>query len=334
MPSYFGLDIGSTSIKLVDFDGKKVEHIGIANNAIGKSVQAMNAAEKGNLIETIRKMVADSGVKKKQAVLSISESLVFSKVLKFPIMSTPELATAVKWELDQTVPFPPREAETSWSIVDKGNLFRLDNKVKVYVVAVPTKISDAYIEIADLAGIEAVRLENEIPPLIRAFSRKLVESEAVLVVDFGAIGTDIVCASKDTVLNNYFSPIGGNILTNYIANAFSLPVSQAEGYKRTYGIQKGQLDDKIFKVLKPLIDSLIGEINKMAVDFRNNYPGKDISRVVFNGGSAYLSGLLSYCTESLNGMEVVVGDVFSDISVEERFRQLGPVFSIAFGLSI
>jgi len=133
MAAHFGLDIGSTSIKILKIDGKKISAVVVAANPSNKNLMAMNNAEKIALADHLKELIKSAGLKGKQVVASISESLVFSKLMQLPIMSSPELATAIKWELDQSVPFPPNEVETSWAVLNKPNKINpnywIDNKV-------------------------------------------------------------------------------------------------------------------------------------------------------------------------------------------------------------
>lgn len=333
MPAYFGLDIGTSSIKLACVDSKKVKGIALGNNASGKSVMQMTNSEKITLVDALKTLYKESGIKTRQVVSSISESLVFSRVMKFPVMSTPELATAIKWELDQTVPFPPDEIEVSWVVMEKPQRVTGQEKISVYVVATPDKVSDAYTNIMELAGLEPARLENEVPAMARIFSGGLNDNSPSLLVNFGASGTTMVLAGKNNLYGNYFMPVGGNALTRFIADSFNLPLPQAENYKRTYGLAKDQLEGRVFGVLKPVIDNIVGELKKLVVAYQNEYKGSAVGRMVITGGGSYLNGLTSYLTENLANVEVVVGDVFAGVKVPDKYSRLGPVFDIASGLS-
>ncbi len=334
MAAYFGLDIGSTSIKVIQSDGRRIKTAGVGINPYGKSVSLMTNSEKIALTDSLKTLLKDLGIKEKKVICSIAESQVFSKVLNFPVMSSPELATAIKWELDQTVPFPPNEVETSWTILEKPDKVTGDEKISVYVVAVPTNISEVYVQMLELAGLEPVRLENEIPALSRAFTNYLADANPSVICDFGAAGTNIVALGRNRLFSNFYVPVGGLAMTRLIAEAFGLPVDQAESYKRTYGMSKDQLEGKLVAVLKPVIDNLLGEIKKTMIAFRDDHKGSTINKVVLVGGSAYLIGLIPYLSESLDGVEVVAGDAFSGLSVDEKYKGLGPLFAVAYGLSI
>ena len=333
MPAYFGLDIGTSSFKLAHIDGTKVVCLGIANNSQGKALADMANSEKISLVESLKIMMKETGLKSRQVVASIPESAVYSRVMKFPFMSTPELATAIKWELDQTVPFPPNEIEVSWVVIEKPQRATGEEKIGVYVVATPSKVSDAYTSVLELAGLEPVRLENEIPALSRAFSAGASDTAPVLVMNMGASGTNMIVAGKEKLFSNYYMPIGGNALTRFVADAFSLPITQAESYKRTYGMAKDQLEGKMFTVLKPIIDNVLGEAKKMMIAYQNDYKGTAVARIILSGGGSYLNGIIPYMSEFFPNTEVVIGDAFSGLSVQEKFKGLGPVFDVACGLS-
>ena len=334
MPAFFGLDIGSSSIKVAHVEGKKVSGIGLISNAQGKNVMQMNNAEKISLVESLKMLYKDSGVRARQVVASIAEPLVFSRVMKFPVMSTPELATAIKWELDQTVPFPPNEIEVSWVIMQKPQRVTGQEKISVYVVATPNKVSETYTNILELAGLEPIRLENEVPPISRIFSSSLSDQNPSLIINIGASGSGMLLAGKEILYGNYYMPVGGNALSRFIADSFNLPLPQAESYKRSYGMAKDQLEGRMFNVLKPIIDNLIGEAKKLIISFQNENKGATVSRLILTGGGSYLNGLIPYLTEGLPNIEVVSGDVFAGMTVPEKYRGLGPVFDLASGLSI
>ena len=333
MPAYFGLDIGSTSIKILKSDGKKISVVAMGQNATGKNLMAMSNTEKIGLADQLKLMVKSAGVRNRQVVASISESLVYSRVMQFPIMSSPELATAIKWELDQSVPFPPNEVETSWTVLEKPDKIKGNEKISVYVVAVPTNVSDAYVQLLELVDLDPVRVENEIPALMRAFLPSLNDSSPSIIVDMGAAGTGLVLAGKEKIFGNYYLPFGGAVMTKLIADAFGLPIAQAESYKRTYGMVKDQLEGKVFNVLKPAVDNLIGEIKKLAISYQNEHSESTVAKVILTGGGAYLLGLIPYLSESLEGMEIVTGDAFSGLNIDQKYKNLGPVFAISYGLS-
>jgi type IV pilus assembly protein PilM len=335
MPAYFGLDIGSSSIKILQLKGnKKVESVAVTVNPIGKSGVEFTIEERAKLAETIRNLVKESGVKSKNVVLSIPETLVFSRILRLPIMSTPELASAIKWELDQIVPFPPDEIEISWVIIDKPKKNIGNEKMRVFVVAVPKKISESYVKFLSLTGLEPERIENEVLSLARGLSNFTANKGVSLVMDVGASSTKMVVIEDEQVHLSHVVPLAGMAMTRMISEAFKIQINQAEEYKRVYGIEKQQVEGKIYNALLGLVDSLVVEIKKVVANFTNTEKEKRIERIVLVGGGAFLKGLTGVLVEKV-GLDVVVGDPFGpDIEVPEKIKPSGVIFPTVLGLAI
>lgn len=256
----------------------------------------------------------------------------FAKTMVFPRMSTPELSTAVKWELDQSVPFPPNDIESSWSVFEK-NSYVGEDKVGAYVVAVPSKVSELYLQLFELLGLETTRLENEVAPLVRAYVPFLEEINPTLILDIGYSGVKIALANKYMIFGSYYFSVGSQAITSLIADNFGLTLDQAEQYKRTYGMEESQLDGKIHKVVKPIIDNMVMEIRKMILSFRNDYGEAKPARLILTGGGSSLMGLAVYLSKSLDGIEVLLGNPFEGQDVDQQYQTLGGSFSLVFGMS-
>jgi len=333
MPAYFGLDIGSSSIKILELKGeKKVEAVGMAVNPVGRNEVDLPPDQRTKLIEAVKGLMKESGVKGRSVVLSIPEQQVFSRILKLPIMSSPELASAIKWELDQVVPFPPDKIEISWVVIDKPKKKIGNEKMKVFVVAVPKKVSESYVKFLSLAGLEPERIENEVLSLARGLSGFTADKGVSLILDVGASSTKMVVVEKEQIHMSHVVPLAGMAMTRMISEAFKIPVSQAEEYKRVYGVDKTQVEGKIYNSLVGLIDSLVVEIKKVMANFSNTEKDKQIERIILVGGGAFLKGFTGVLVEK-TGLDVTVGDPFVEIEAPERVKGSGVVFATALGLA-
>lgn len=332
MPAYFGLDIGSSSIKLVELSGKNVSLAAICANPTGKVGVDLIPSDQNSLIDAVKAMLATNKVKNKKVVVSIPESLVYTRIMSFPVMSSPELATAIRWEAEQVIPFPIDKLELSWVVMYKPKNNSSAEKIKVLVVAVPSKISDAYVNFLDLLGLEVVRVENETVSLVRSL---LITRKAVgvsLIVDIGYSNTKMVVADTLQIYTDYLSTLGGMAFTRIIAEAFKLAPGQAEEYKRTYGLDKTQFEGKLFAAMEPVLSGLVGDIKKVIASYLSTYPDRKIDRLVLSGGGAYLKGLVPVLSEQ-TGLEVGIGNAFEGLKVSENIKNLGTVYTVAIGLA-
>lgn len=333
MPAHFGLDIGSSSIKLLEIKGKEVESIGMVVNPLGKNNLDLVPKEKNQLAEAVKGLIKESKVKTKTVVMSVPESQVFTRVMSLPVMSTPEIASSIKWELDQVVPYPPDKIEISWAVMYRPKKNTGDEKIQVLVVAIPKNVSQSYVEFLALIGMEPLRVENEVVSLVRGVGRMRSKEEAVLLMDMGASTTKLIVSEGERIFNTHVVPVAGMALTRMIAESFKLDLSQAEQYKRVYGIDPSQVEGKIVQATSALMNNLIIEIKKVVSAFSVAEPERQLKKLVLTGGGAYLKGLMPFLVEKL-ALEVVLADAFEGIKVLEKSKSLGPVFGVARGLAI
>ena len=334
MPAYFGLDIGSSSIKILELKGdKKVESVGMAVNPVGRSDVDLPGEQRAKISEVIKGLLKESGIKTRSVVLSIPEALVFSRILKLPIMSTPELASAIKWELDQVVPFPPNEIEVSWVVIDKPKKKVGNEKMKVFVVAVPKKVMESYVKFLTLTGLEPERIENEVLSLVRGLSSFTNDNKVSLILDVGASTTKMVLVEGSEIHMSHIVPLAGMAMTRMISETFKIPINQAEEYKSTYGVDKQQVEGKIYNTLNGLIDSLVVEIKKVVANFSNMEKDKRIEKIVLVGGGAFLKGFTSVLVEK-TGLDVVIGEPFGPVEVPEKIKASGVLYATTLGLAI
>ena len=113
---------------------------------------------------------------------------------------------------------------------------------------------------------------------------------------------------------------------------FSLGVSQAEEYKRMYGMDKTMLEGKLFKAMEPIVSSIVAEIIKVIAGFSQSDEAP-IERLVLTGGGVYLKGFLGYLSERV-GVETVVADIFGGMKVDMQKAKQGSSFAVAMGLAI
>src|SRR3989344_736701 len=114
--SYLGVDIGTTSIKVVEFrkSQKGIEltnygflesygHLERLNNAIQTSTLKMMDQE---IIGLLKLLIKNSGVKTVDAVASLPAFSAFTTLLEIPVMSSEDTGKAMKFQAKQYIPLP------------------------------------------------------------------------------------------------------------------------------------------------------------------------------------------------------------------------------------
>jgi len=122
-PSYLGIDLGSTSIKLVEL---RSEHgsptlvtYGYAERAMGDVVRGNPEEVQKKAVDLLVKLHKKSGAESYKAVTALPNFAVFNSVITLPVMSKKELAQAITWEAKKFVPMPLEEVILDWKIIEE-----------------------------------------------------------------------------------------------------------------------------------------------------------------------------------------------------------------------
>jgi len=333
-----GLDIGSHTIKLIElvYSGNS-----FALSAAGsiptppKALTSTVPADTQAVADTIKKLLKDTGAKSKNVNIALPESKVFTRVIEVPALSDRELSSAIKWEAEQYIPLPLADVNLDFTTLrtaaETGT-----NKMEVLLVAAPKVLLSRYMGILEVAEVTAIGAETEIIATSRALARSLPNVKNVLVASMGAQTTDLAILRGGVLALTRSIPAAGDAITRAIAQGLDFSVTQAEEYKRTYGLDQTKLEGKIVAAAKPIMDTIVGEIQRALAFYQEKYHDRDIQSVVVSGGTARIPGMVIYLAQAL-GMEVQPANPWVGISRDPRFNVLtaeGPNFCVAVGLAL
>ena len=114
-----------------------------------------------------------------------------------------------------------------------------------------------------------------------------------------------------------------------------MEVSQAEEYKKAYGLNEEVLEGKIKKILSPLVKSVTNEMKK-AIEYFEQEKKETVKRIILSGGSAGLPNVPQDIASAL-GVETEIANPFSLLEVNQQvfsqFLDDGPVYAVAIGLA-
>ena len=227
-----GLDIGSKSIKVVELTRDGAGWALRAAGAVGysgPSIEANLNDEKavGELANVIKKLVRDAKVSGHDVAISLPETQVFTRVMQFPLLTDAEIASAVKWEAEEYIPIPIKDAVIEHQIVD-----RLESasppQVLVLLVAALRSLVENYIDVVSKAGLTVVGVETELISMARSVAP---EGKTALLVDFGAHSTDIAIAKNAQLYFSRSLPTAGDAFTRAVAQSLGVSIQQAEEYR-------------------------------------------------------------------------------------------------------
>ncbi len=338
MDSTLALDIGSHSIKLIELGS---DASGITLLSAGSTLTPPKALSSNTQVDqeaiaaSIKKLWKDTGSKSKSVNIALPESQVITRIIEVPQLSSRELASAIKWEAEQYIPLPLDQVTVDFTVL-RDSTATGTNKMDVLLVASPKVLVEKYVSILERADLTPNAVETEIIATSRALSRSAMTVKNAMIVAIGAQTTDLAILRGGVLAFTRSISAGGEALSRALAQGLGFEYAQAEQFKKTYGLEKDKLEGKIVAAVKPIMDTIVGEITRALAFYQEKYKDEHIGVAFLSGGTARLPGMVVYLAQSLN-CEIQLANPWVGIKRDSRFRVLdseGPVFTVAVGLAL
>ncbi|MEO8581868.1 MAG: type IV pilus assembly protein PilM [Patescibacteria group bacterium] len=309
------LDIGTYSIKVVNarVKNKKLEIVRVVEvpNTVGMSIPN-DEISKEKLSQLIQAVFTDNSLPKEDVRLALPESAVSTKVIQVPLLTDAELASAIGWQAEQFIPIPKDELALEYQVLFRPEKNDRETPMRVLLIGVKKTIVEDLMGIFSSSGMEPTFIETQTIALWRSIHT--AENDPVsLVAHMGLSTLDISIERAGELAFIFSHPQGGMLLTRAVENMLTLPIQQAEEYKRTYGLDQQYFQGKVQAALLPVIKSMVEQIQKAMQYYTTQFPQEAVQRVYLSGGSAQLPGFVSYAA-SLLGVEVQLVTPFSNVT--------------------
>ena len=260
--NYFGLDLGSSSIKIAqlrELHGSPslvtYGDIEVAGNLLSSDSEI----DQNRVSELIKQLAQDAKVTTKNVVASLSASQSYTAIIRTPKLSHSELAESIKFQADKVIPMAMDQVKLDWAVV--GEVPETD-EVDVLLVAAPNNTANKYLNIIQKAGLELLALE--INPI--AQSRSLIgpadKPKCIIIVDIGSVASDIAILSNTVPQLVRSVAIGSKALNRVVSQNLGIDAGQADQFIKKFGMDQTKIEGQVFKTLKPVVDHLVEEINK------------------------------------------------------------------------
>jgi len=344
--TFLGIDIGTTSIKIVEITqkGKRkvLENYGelqisaLYKNSFRTFEKNTLLLSTGSVARATRAMLTEAEIKTRKAIFSLPDFATFFTTFELPSMTAKEIGPAVEFEARKYVPLDPSEIILDWQLISKHN--PEEGKNKVFMMAVPGVVVDQYKTMAKNSELEITALEAEVFGLKRA---ALAEDNKTTVglIDMGAQSTTVSIVDGEILKASLGFDTAGKDLTFAIAKSLGIDTEAAEEVKREQGILTGNYQKDVAYLLIPIIDLILQEIKKVIRNFEQKEV-KKVTDLILAGGTALLPGLLGYFQENFSQREfgkisVKIADPFAEIFypplLEKTIKKMGPTYAIAVG---
>ncbi len=335
-----GLDIGSSSIKLVELtEGKggfKLQNLGVSSLPPEAIVDGA-LMDSVTIIDTIKGLISTSKVKTKDAVTSVAGHSVIVKKVSLPFTSEAELGESIRWEAERYIPFDINDVNIDFQPF--GANPENPEVMDVVLVAAKKDIINDYVSVIMEAGlnpviidIDAFALENML-----AINYEFEKGEVVAIVNVGASITNINIL-KDNI-SGFTRDIfkGGSQITEDIQRQLHVDYDEAEKIKVGSKVDVTSRS-MIQTLLKTASESLAAEIKNSIDFFQSTTTYEKINKLYLSGGGSKIKDFNIVLQQEL-GIPVEMINPFARIEYSEKnfdmeyLREIGPLMAVGVGLA-
>ncbi|MFA6353343.1 MAG: type IV pilus assembly protein PilM [Candidatus Paceibacterota bacterium] len=350
--SAIGVDIGSSSIKIVEIKKKGnravLETYGVIALGPYADLEAgrVTSLPVEKIILALKEVLKQSDATSDSLAFSIpvQSSLIFTIELPAKIEAE-KMATIVPIEARKYIPVPITEVSIDYFIIPKKEAsfeemntedvpVKEEEKINVLVVTTQNDAVARYRSIVSGCNLSASFFEIEIFSSIRAnFEHEL---SPVLLIDFGASCTKLSVVEFGMVKSYHTIERGGADISNSISKSLSISFSEAEKMKKEFGLFGNPLEKSLADIIKVHVDYIFSETNNVLLGYekKNN---QTINKIIFTGGGSLLKGLKEVAVNDFQA-EIEIGHPFSKIGapafLEKVLLTIGPEFAVALGLAL
>ena len=293
-----GLDISSTSIKLMSVDTKKWTVLGYGSIDVDPAKMQSSLETDGEYInEQLQLLLKDKTLGEfgsNHVVMSIPTSRTYSRSVTITNESTAPIEESIRLEAEQYVPIPVGQLYIDHEITHKDK-----DTTTALMCAVPQKIVDNCVKAASLSGLEVIMVEPGMLSVARLLRYTEDGSLPTVVVDIGSAATDVAIIDG-TIKVTGGLPIGGNTFTLDISEKMKVSLEKAHQLKVLNGLNSSPKQKLIVGALEPNLKRIVQEIKKIVRYYIERVPGaRNIEQVIIVGGGSNVPGIGEFFTDNL-----------------------------------
>jgi len=338
--SAVGLDIGSSSIKLVELKptkkGYRLVNLGMAPLSPETIVDGaiMNSPA---VLDGIKGLLTELKVKTREVITSVSGTSVIIKKINVPMMTEDELNTQIQWEAEQYIPFDINDVNVDFQILGPSD----EGQMSVLLVAVKKDMINDYTGVLTESGLNPVVVDIDAFAVGNMYeiNYPLAEGEVLGLVNIGSNFINInVCRDGVSIFTRDISS-GGASYTEEIQRQLSLSFNEAEAVKKGAGVEGENTPKEVFDIIGVVSDSISTEIQRSMDFFGTTNPGVSVNRLCLCGGASRTHKLLEAVSARL-GIPTELIDPFKKVECDPKIfdpkyvANLSSASGVAVGLAL
>ncbi|HSW37406.1 MAG TPA: type IV pilus assembly protein PilM [Candidatus Saccharimonadales bacterium] len=333
---FFGLDIGTTAIRLVQLSGRdrvkalqRYAYVPIDP----KLALSDSKADQETVAQTVKSLIEKAGVSTRNVAAGLPSQRVFTTVVDIERLNDEELGKTIQYQADSLIPTPLNESKIDWQML--GDSPADKTKVEVLLSSVSNEYVENRLDMLESIGLNVVAFE----PDSMALTRAVVPADSVLpqmVLDIGSLSTDLIVVVNGAPRLTRAIPTGFEAIIKAAQQNLNIDENQARQFVAKFGLNQQKLEGQIYHAISGTVDLLMVEIEKSIKFFSTRYTEQKLDRIIVTGGAATLPEFPVYIANKFN-ISVEIGNAWRNVSFpqakQNELLTVSNQFGVAAGLA-
>lgn len=337
-----GLDIGSSSIKMIELEGKandlKLKGLGFENLPSDTIIdgQIMEMNDVANVIQTV---CSNHQITADRVVTGVSGHSVIIKNIVLPVMTREELEESIDWHAEEHIPYDLADVSLDYQVTAET-----DEATYVLIAACKRDRIDNVKQAIQLAGKQPLVIDVDTFALQNCYELNYhpEEDDVVTLLNIGASTMNVNIVKGTRSLFTRDITVGGSQFTDVLQRSLGLNFQDAEAMKRGADNVVPDTDEKSIEPLMNNVTEIVAmEIQKTFDFYRATTDDNEtiVQKILISGGGSKLAGLADELSRRLE-LPVEMLNPFRSIRIDEKqfdpeyINEIVPEMAVAVGLAM
>ena len=345
-----GLDIGASGVRAAEVTvGKRpavLERFGQVALPPG-TVRDGEVIDPDTVARAIKQLWATAKFSTKKVVLGVANQKVIVRQVDLPHLPADELRKSLPYQVQDYIPIPVDQAILDFHPLEEFVNDQGGRMLRVLLVAASRDMVDGAMRAAQQAGLTPTMVDLTPFALLRSLApmdaQGFDDTEAEALVDIGASVTNIIVHQGGVPRFVRILLMGGNDITDAVAERMGLPVDQAEATKIQLGMTADPMSEAAqhpaARVIEQYAAQFVDEV-RGSLDYYLAQPqAVRVRRVIVSGGGAQLTGLVQRLAQATR-MTVEPGQPLAHLKLgklglsPEQLSYVEPLVAVPVGLAM
>ena len=346
--SAIGLDIGTSGVRAAELTFGKGD---ITLEKFGQVALPEGAVRDGEVVNpdavaaAIKQLWAHTKFSSKKVVIGVANQKVVVRQVDLPWMPLDELRKSLPFQVQDFVPMPVEQAVLDFHPLEEIGADNGSRVLRGLLVAASREMVNASLAAVQQAGLTPVMVDLTSFAVIRALAdvdHLGLGAPVEALVDVGARVTNIVVHQGGVPRFVRILLMGGQDVTDAVAERMGVPQDQAEGLKQQLGLGvagDGMDVQAVQRVVEAVSAAFVDEIRGSLDYYLASSGSAPISRPVLTGGGGRLGGL-AHRLQVTTRVPVEVGAPMKGLAVgrtglsPEQIAFVEPLAAVPVGLAL